>query len=281
MNDYERVAQVIRHLRDHYEEQPSLEDLARVAGLSPFHFHRLFARWAGVTPKAFLRCLTLRHARRLLAEGRDVLGTSHAVGLSGPGRLHDLCVRLEAASPGELKSGGRGLGIDAGIAPTPLGPALIGNTPRGICHLEFLEPDEEDGAWLHLGELWPAARVTRRDASARALAERVFGGNGTAPTPRRARPALKVFVRGTRFQVMVWRALLAIPPGKLLSYGDLARAIHRPGSARAVGTAVGCNPVGYLIPCHRVIRESGVLGQYRWGATRKRAAIAWESAGGE
>jgi AraC family transcriptional regulator of adaptative response/methylated-DNA-[protein]-cysteine methyltransferase len=237
----------------------------------------LFARWAGVSPKAFLRCLTLEHARQRLAQGQDVLGTSHAVGLSGPGRLHALCVTLEAASPGELKSGGAGLCLVAGFAQSPLGKALIAESPRGICHLQFQDTARHT-PWAILQEQWPAAEITRDDTHAQELADRIF--RRTAPPGSNPNPArLKVFVRGTAFQIRVWRALLAIPPGALCSYGNLARAIQAPGSARAVGSAVGRNAVGYLIPCHRVIRESGVIGQYRWGSERKQAAIAWESVG--
>jgi AraC family transcriptional regulator of adaptative response/methylated-DNA-[protein]-cysteine methyltransferase len=215
VNDYERIARVIRHMQEHYEDQPCLEELARVAGLSPSHFHRLFARWAGVSPKVFLRCLTLRHARQLLAEGRDVLTTSCAVGLSGPGRLHDLCVSLEAASPGEVKSGGDGVRMDAGFAQTPLGHALIATTPRGVCHLQFLDADGEDAALNHLQQLWPAARITKADGRVRELAEQIFQrpDPNTVTSPGRA--PLRVFVRGTKFQVQVWRALLSLPPGAL------------------------------------------------------------------
>jgi AraC family transcriptional regulator, regulatory protein of adaptative response / methylated-DNA-[protein]-cysteine methyltransferase len=274
MNDYERIARVIRHLDDCHMEQPDLATLADLVGLSPYHFHRLFVAWAGITPKDFLQCLTLADARARLSQGANVLDAALAGGLSGPGRLHDLCVNLEAASPGELKSGGEGWTVSAGFAASPFGECLIAESPRGVCHLSFLDPGDVEVEWAGLKQLWPRARVWRDDAVAARLAERIFARQGGA----HAEPALRGFVRGTAFQVRVWRALLRVRPGALVSYGRLAVAAGRPNAARAVGTAVGGNPLAYLIPCHRVIRETGVLGNYRWGAVRKRAMVAWEGA---
>jgi AraC family transcriptional regulator of adaptative response/methylated-DNA-[protein]-cysteine methyltransferase len=271
MNDYERIAQVIRFLDERHVEQPDLAVLAGRAGLSPFHFHRLFATWAGVTPKDFLQCLTLAHAKELLHDGAPILDVALESGLSGPGRLHDLCVNLEAASPGELKSGGAGWTILFGFADSPFGKCLIAESPRGICHLSFVE--NEKSSLTGLQKDWSQAKFKRDDSAAAQLALRIF----LRPADSNSQPALRAFVRGTPFQVRVWRALLQIQPGTLTSYGRLAGAIEKPTAARAVGTAVAKNPLAYLIPCHRVIRETGVIGDYHWGPIRKRAIIAWES----
>ncbi|MDR3459514.1 MAG: methylated-DNA--[protein]-cysteine S-methyltransferase [Verrucomicrobiae bacterium] len=271
MNDYERIAAVIRFLDEHHGEQPDLAMLAAHAGLSQSHFHRLFATWAGVTPKDFLQCLTLAHAKQLLRAGAPVLEVALGAGLSGPGRLHDLCVSLEAASPGELKAGGAGWTITYGLAGSPFGKCLVAESPRGICRLAFVE--HEKPAVAELQTDWPEAMLKRDDGAMARLAAKIFA----RPDISQARPALRTFVRGTAFQVRVWRALLQIQPGALTSYGRLAEGIGRPAASRAVGTAVGQNPLAYLIPCHRVIRETGVLGGYHWGLERKRAIIAWES----
>jgi AraC family transcriptional regulator of adaptative response/methylated-DNA-[protein]-cysteine methyltransferase len=277
MNDYERIAQIIRFLDEHRAGQPDLAALAARAGLSPFHLHRLFSAWAGVTPKDFLQCLTLAHARSLLRAGESVLDTALESGLSGPGRLHDLCVNLEAASPGELKAAGAGWTITCGFADSPFGKCLIAESPRGICHLSFVEKEK-----TALGELqtaWLRAGLKRDDSAAEKLAEKIFvrdSADRRAGTKNES--PLRAFVRGTPFQALVWRALLEIPPGSVTSYGRLAAATGRPAASRAVGAAVGQNPLAYLIPCHRVIRETGLPGGYHWGLVRKRAMIAWESA---
>lgn len=275
MNDYHRIAQVIRFLDSHRQEQPSLNTLAEQVQLSPFHFHRMFAKWAGVTPKEFLRCLTVAHARNALLEGTSVMETAFEVGLSGPGRLHDLCVNLESASPGEIKSGGKGWTIRTAFADTPFGPCLIGVSPRGICHLSFVNSDDLAVETIALRELWPNAEIEWDDGVA-SIASDIFERR---PDGDRA-PSLQVVVKGTRFQVQVWRALLRIPIGKLTSYGNVAHALGKQTAARAVGSAVGANQIAYLVPCHRVIRETGVVGEYRWDATRKRAILAWEAATG-
>ncbi|MBI5385886.1 MAG: methylated-DNA--[protein]-cysteine S-methyltransferase [Verrucomicrobia bacterium] len=308
MNDYERIALVIRYLDEHHTEQPDLATLADCVGLSPFHFHRLFSAWAAITPKDFLQCLTLAHAKDLLRQGSSVLEAALSAGLSGPGRLHDLCVTLEAASPAEVKSGGAGWTILAGFADSPFGKCLVGESPRGISHLSFVESEQAisklrssrreeaqtskemepphvgcygfaggsedgEGEMAALREAWPHARLHRDDSAAARLAGRVF----ERPAGLSARPILRAFVQGTAFQVRVWRALLQIQPGTLVSYGRLATALGQSTAARAVGTAVGQNPLAYLVPCHRVIRETGVVGDYRWGTVRKRAILAWES----
>jgi AraC family transcriptional regulator of adaptative response/methylated-DNA-[protein]-cysteine methyltransferase len=274
MSDYERIARIIQYLQEHYNDQPSLAALARQAGLSPSHFHRLFTRWAGITPKDFLQLLTLSHVKRLLREGESVLHAALDGGLSGPGRLHDLCVTLEAASPGELKSGGADWVVRAGFAESPFGTCLIGEGPRGICHLSFVESINRTRGAAAIKEDWPLAQIQWDDAGADRLAAMIFK---RAIGADRQAGALRAFVRGTSFQVRVWRALLAIPEGTLVSYGALASAVGSTSAARAVGAAVGRNPLAYLIPCHRVIRETGLLGGYRWGLARKRAMMAWES----
>lgn len=259
-SDYQRIAQAIEYMSVHASEQPSLEELAGVLGLSPYHVQRLFRRWAGVTPKQFLQQVTVARARQMLQESGTVLDVSLASGLSGPGRLHDHFVTLEAMTPGECRAGGRGLRITCGLADTPFGEALIGRTERGICWLSFGRDDQ-----ALMGQ-WPEAEYRRVED----LGEDLFD--------RHEAPRV-LHVRGTNFQLRVWQALLAIPPGDVTTYGRIARAIGKdPGAARAVGGAVGANPVAFLIPCHRVIRESGALGGYRWGTTRKRALLGWEAA---
>ncbi|HVR35200.1 MAG TPA: methylated-DNA--[protein]-cysteine S-methyltransferase [Methylomirabilota bacterium] len=272
MNDYERVARIIRHLDEHHLEQPDLPELAALAGLSRFHLHRLFSRWAGVTPKDFLQCLTLARARERLLLGESVLSSALDAGLSSPGRLHDLCITLEAATPGEIKSGGEGWTIDLGIADTPFGLCCIGSGPRGVCHLAFVEKGDRKSAAESLSRTWPRARLRWDHAPARRLAAQIF-----KPAIRGDKAVqLRAFVRATPFQLRVWRALLQVPPGALVSYGRLAAAVGQPAAARAVGSAVAANDLAFLIPCHRVIRETGVLGGYRWGSGRKRLMLGWE-----
>jgi AraC family transcriptional regulator of adaptative response/methylated-DNA-[protein]-cysteine methyltransferase len=272
MNDYERIANVIRFLDRHHTEQPDLAALATTACLSPFHFHRLFSTWAGVTPKDFLQCLTLEHVKQLLHDGENVFDAALDAGLSGPGRLHDLCITLEAASPGEMKSGGAGLQIDFGFAETPFGDALVGETKRGVCHLSFVENGGRNSARDLLASQWPSAKLQRDDARIADLAVKIFNRD---PLERSSR-TLRAFVRGTEFQLRVWRALLRVPTGSLTTYGRLAQAIRQPLAARAVGSAVGSNPIAFIIPCHRVIRETGALGHYHWDPVRKRAIVGWE-----
>jgi len=274
MNDYERIANVIRFLDRHHTEQPDLNQLATAAGLSPFHFHRLFSTWAGVTPKDFLQCLTLEHVKQLLLEGNNVLDAALDAGLSGPGRLHDLCVTLEAASPGEMKNGGAGILIDYGFTETPFGEALIAETKRGICHLSFVDGNGRNGARDFLTSEWPNAKLQRADRRAEELAGKIFA----QPRQNQSVRPLRAFVRGTPFQVRVWRALLSVPTGSLTTYGRLAQAIGQSKAARAVGSAVGANPISFVIPCHRVIRETGALGNYGGGRIRKRAIVGWELA---
>lgn len=267
MTAYDRVAKVIRHISAHGEEQPDLAALARVAGLSPSRFHRLFRAWAGVTPKAFLKSVTARRAEALLRGSRDLLGASLELGLSGPGRLHDLFVTTRAVSPGEFKSGGAGLTLLWGFHETPFGTALFALSPRGLCHLAFVDGARRE-ALADLRRRWPRAALREDAAKTGAVSRRAFGRRGR----------LDVVLAGTPFQTKVWEALLRIPPGRAASYAQVAAAVGRPKAARAVGAAVGANPVAFLIPCHRVLREGGGLGGYRWGTARKQALLAWEGA---
>ncbi|HEU0016082.1 MAG TPA: methylated-DNA--[protein]-cysteine S-methyltransferase [Longimicrobium sp.] len=271
ISDYQRIERAIGYLEANYHLQPSLADAARSVHLSEFHFQRLFRRWAGISPKRFLQFLTVEHAKRLLAESRPLLDAAYGVGLSGPGRLHDLFVALEAVTPGEYKARGESLSIRYGFADTPFGPALIASTDRGVCALAFLGDEGEAGALADLERRWPGAVLREDAAGAARLAARIFGdADGSEP--------LALHVAGTNFQVRVWEALLRLPAGHLTTYEDLAASIGRPGAARAVAGAVAANPVGYVIPCHRVIRKLGVLGGYRWGPSRKKAIVGWESA---
>ncbi len=263
MTTYERIQKVICYVEAHRAEQPDLDTLARVAGLSPSRFHRLFAKWAGTTPKDFVKYLTSEHAKSLLARDHDLLTASLESGLSGPGRLHDLFVTVDGVTPGEFKKGGEGLLIRYGFADTPFGEALIGWTQRGVCAVEFVSKRTE--ALQRLRKLW--SKAVLKSADARKQAKKIFSSS---------RPPL--VAAGTPFQLKVWEALLRIPAGKAVSYGELAKAVGKPKAARAVGSAVGANSIAYLIPCHRVLRSAGVAGEYRWGASRKKAILAWESA---
>lgn len=276
---YRVIARALGWLHQHAEQQPALAELAAQTGFSEFHLQKLFARWVGVSPKRFLQHLAREKARAALLAGDDVLDASLAAGLSGPGRLHDLIVTCEAATPGELKSGGAGLAISWGIAVTPFGPALLAHSTRGLMKLAFLEEGHDErhadgsaaGYFSELQSAWPAASLQRDDVAASAWSARIFSAY-QRPEP------LHVFVKGTQFQLRVWEALLRVPEGRLVTYGTLARAIGQPAASRAVGTAVGANPIALLIPCHRVIRASGVLGQYRWGESRKQLLVGAELA---
>lgn len=273
-DDYQRVAAAIHYLQSHASQQPSLERIASQVGLSPFHFQRLFQRWAGVSPKRFLQQLTAVHARKLLEESRPVLEASFAVGLSGPGRLHDLLLAVEAVTPGELKTGGFGLTIRFGVHPTPFGDCFLGLTGKGVCRLEFVAETGSAASLESLRRVWPEAVLREDQAATARVVERIF-----PPGSRPAAGQLSLLLRGTNFQLQVWQALLRIPEGRVTSYGFLAEQLGLPGASRAVGTAVGQNPIGYLIPCHRVLRQSGALGGYRWGLERKQALLGRELVG--
>jgi AraC family transcriptional regulator of adaptative response/methylated-DNA-[protein]-cysteine methyltransferase len=271
--DYLRVERIIGFLEANFQDQPSLEEVARSAGLSEFHFQRLFSRWVGISPKRFLQFLTKEYAKSLLESSRDVLDVSLSAGLSGPGRLHDLFVNCEAVTPGEYRRRGEGITIRYGIHPSPFGACGLAVTERGICALRFVrEKDgETDEQWL--GRKWPRAELVRDQKATGSLAARIFAFPSDSP------PApLHLFVRGTNFQIKVWEALLKIPLGAAVSYEDVARHIGMPDSSRAVGNAVGANPIPFLIPCHRVIKKIGEFGNYGEGPERKKAILGWEAA---
>jgi AraC family transcriptional regulator of adaptative response/methylated-DNA-[protein]-cysteine methyltransferase len=274
--DYERIEKAIRFIEANVTRQPGLAEIADAVHLSPFHFERMFSRWAGTTPQRFLRYLTKEYARQLLEAAKDVAEVSYRVGLSGPGRLHDLFVTYEAMSPGEYKGRGRGLEIAYGMHPTPFGPCLLAVTARGVCGLTFLPAGESGQALLDLQAAWPEARLAENPALTGTVAGQLF-----APAASPAPKPVHLLLRGTNFQIKVWEALLRIPAGALASYETLAAAAGSPKAVRAVGTACGSNQIAYLIPCHRVLQKAGGIGGYRWGTSRKRAMLAWEAAQGE
>lgn len=271
-DDYRQMADVIDYIHKHVVEQPSLDTLAGVAGLSPHHFHHKFTAWVGVTPKSFLQYLTYDNAKDMLGKGKSVLDVTYDVGLSSPSRLHDLCITLEAVTPGEIKAAGAGLSIEYGFGFTPFGKCLIANSSRGIVYFVFVDPDQQAQSIIDLKSEWPNATFRHNDQLAYDLIRQLFNHDNNHAI------ALRAFVKGTKFQIRVWNALLNIVPGELLSYGQLADSIDQPSASRAVGSAVGKNPLAYLIPCHRVIRATGHFGEYRWGAGRKRLMIAYEMA---
>jgi AraC family transcriptional regulator of adaptative response/methylated-DNA-[protein]-cysteine methyltransferase len=267
---YERIAKAIAFMRQNYLHQPDLVTIAKSVHLSEYHFQRLFTKWAGISPKRFLQYLTVEYAKSKIAETTNLLDVTLDAGLSSTGRLHDLFVKLEAMSPGEFKAGGKGLHIGYGIHPSPFGECLIAMTSRGICNLHFLETTSENAADILRLE-WPNANIVQDQQTTQEICDRIFTPIAANSTP------LILFVKGTNFQIQVWRALLRIPFGGITTYQGLAAAMGRPTAARAVGNALGRNPVGYLIPCHRVIRESGELGGFRWGLDRKPVLLGWEA----
>jgi AraC family transcriptional regulator, regulatory protein of adaptative response / methylated-DNA-[protein]-cysteine methyltransferase len=269
--DYRRIEKALEYLGEHAEDQPRLAEVARHVGLSPFHLQRLFRTWAGISPKRFVQYLTLERAKSLLRGSETVLGAAYDSGLSGPGRLHDLFVSVEAVTPGEYRAEGHGLALRYGFHPTPFGEALLATTERGICSLAFSTEGGRRAALESLEAEWPRASMRLDPGSTRPLAERVFAR-------RRSGPPLPLLLKGTNLQVQVWRALLRIPEGSVVSYSDVARFLGRPRAVRAVASAVARNPVAYLIPCHRVIRRVGGFGEYRWGELRKTAILGWEAA---
>ncbi len=271
--DYDRIAKAIHYIRNHVGKQPSLDDIAAHVHLSPHHFQRLFSRWAGVSPKRFLQVLTLEKAKRLLTEhDMSVFDASDAVGLSSGSRLYDHFVHIEAVTPSEYRQAGLGLTIYYGIHSTPFGDAFIAVTARGICKLLFMDEQTKSELLNHVKQAWPHADFLEDQQKTAMIIESIFHQEPSATRP------LSLLVRGTNFQINVWQALLNIQPGQLTSYSHIAKAIGKPGAARAVGSAVGANPVAFVIPCHRVLRQSGNLGGYRWGLTRKQAILAWEAA---
>lgn len=271
MNDYDRIARAIEYICQTADRQPALAEMAAAAHLSPYHFQRLCSRWAGISPQRFLQTLTPRHAKSLLDQALPLAQAGR--GLGGAARRHEHLVNLEAITPGEYRLKGHGLNIHYGLHDTPFGKALIAATARGICRLAFFD-DQADDLIKALGKAWPLAGIRRADRKTRALIAPFFNSGQAGKSQDKP---LSLLLKGTNFQLQVWRALLGIRPGRLCSYQQLAQTINKPGAARAVGNAVGANPVALIIPCHRVINASGVIGNYRWGKTRKRAMIVRET----
>jgi len=270
--DYHRIARAIAFMRQHHLNQPNLATVAQHIGLSEYHFQRLFTQWAGISPKRFLQYLTVEYAKSKITQTKSLLDLTLDVRLSSPGRLHDLFVNLEAMSPGEFKAGGAGLQIRYGIHDTPFGTSLIATTARGICNLYFLETTDEPTAAQRLRLAWKNAEIIRDQQATQSLRDLIFNSE----TLSEQKP-LTLLVKGTNFQIQVWRALLKLPFGAIATYQTIAQLVARPTAARAVGNAIGNNPIGYLIPCHRVIRESGELGGYGWGVERKTVMLGWEA----
>jgi len=271
-SDYRLVEQAILYLDRHHQEQPDLAEVARQVGLSEYHFQRVFSRWVGISPKRYLQHVTLGHAKTLLEQRADLLSAAHESGLSGPGRLHDLFVRWEAVTPGQYKARGRGLTIRYGYPPSPFGECLLAATERGIVNLAFVDDTGRDALLGELRQRWALAELVADEDTVRALAERAFLPAAGAAAP------VEIVLAGTNFQLKVWEALLRVPSGSVVTYQDIAVAIGMPASMRAVGNAVGANPIPVLVPCHRVIRKDGALGGYRYGVTRKRALLGREQA---
>jgi AraC family transcriptional regulator, regulatory protein of adaptative response / methylated-DNA-[protein]-cysteine methyltransferase len=270
--DYDIVRRAIAFVSEHWRAQPEIDVIAAAAGVTGSDLHHLFRRWAGITPKAFLQALTLEHARRLLRDSASVLDATFEVGLSGPGRLHDLFVTHEAMSPGEWKSGGAGLTMSYGFHPSPFGTALAMATQRGLAGLAFADPGEEQAALADMKSRWPKANVVEDRAGTAPLVRRIFDtGLWRAERP------LRVVLIGTDFEVRVWETLLRIPMGRAMTYSDVAAKIGATKAARAVGAAVGKNPLSFVVPCHRVLGKSGDITGYHWGLTRKRAMLGWEA----
>jgi AraC family transcriptional regulator of adaptative response/methylated-DNA-[protein]-cysteine methyltransferase len=272
-DDYRRIQKAIEFIDSHFKSQPTLDQIADSVHLSKYHFDRLFKRWAGISPIQFLQYLTLDYTKARLKASRSLLDTALEAGLSGPSRLHDLFVTFEAMTPGEFKKQGTGLDIVHGFCETPFGQCLMAVTPRGICHLGFVDAGDRSEALDQLLRTWPGAAFTENPARVGAIAVEIFK---TAPR-NRPRP-FTLQIRGTNFQINVWRALLTIPRGHVVSYQDIAALVGRPKALRAVANAIAINPVAYLIPCHRVIAKSGNIHRYRWGDVRKKALIGWEAA---
>lgn len=269
-SDYELIASALRFIEEHAGTQPSLEEVAAAAGLSPLHFQRVFSRWVGVSPKRYLQYLTLDHARRLLAERFTVLDASYEAGLSSPGRLHDLFLRWEGMTPGEYARKGAGLRIHHGWFDTPFGEALAMGTERGLCGLAFVAETGREAAMADMRARWPEAEFVDAPEHLCPWIEAAFGAGKGGDLP--------IAPIGAPFQIKVWEALLAIPSGHVTTYSEIAKRVGNPGAVRAVGTAVGRNPISWLIPCHRAMRRDGQLGGYHWGLPVKRAMLAWESA---
>ena len=272
MHDYQMVRTALSYISENWREQPSLEKIAAQTGLSPFHFQRLFTRWAGLSPKAFLQAVTLDHTKNMLRDSASILEATFEAGLSGPGRLHDLFVTHEGMTPGTYKARGDGLVIQYGFHPSPFGTALVMVTGNRLAGLAFADEGDEEIVLNDMISRWPAAIYKPDEPATAPFIDRIF-----TPENWQAERPLKIVLIGTDFEIRVWETLLKIPLGRAATYSDIARHLNKPSAARAVGTAVGKNPVSFVVPCHRVMGKSGGLCGYHWGLTRKRAIIGWEA----
>jgi AraC family transcriptional regulator of adaptative response/methylated-DNA-[protein]-cysteine methyltransferase len=269
--NYDRIANAIHFINDNFKEQPSLDEIAEYVSLSPFHFQRMFKEWAGVSPKKFLQYTSIEHAKKVLEQDSSTLfDATLETGLSGTGRLHDLFIRIEGMTPGEYKNGGANLAINYSFATSPFGKICIGSTGKGICHLTFITSEEE--GLTDLKQRFPNAVYRYGADKAQVNALKIFSRDWDTSS------RIKLHLKGTDFQIKVWESLLKIPQGNLTTYGAVAGALQSPGASRAVGSAIGRNPVAFLIPCHRVIRATGNIGEYHWGSSRKTAMLGWEAA---
>jgi AraC family transcriptional regulator, regulatory protein of adaptative response / methylated-DNA-[protein]-cysteine methyltransferase len=269
MTDYERIEKAIVFLKQNFKQQPDLDEVAKQVYLSPFHFQRLFKEWAGVSPKKFVQFLSVEYAKDLLKQNLSLLDTSFETGLSGTGRLHDLFINVEGMTPGEYKNGGQDLQIQYSFAETIFGDVIIASTLKGICYLSFVSDEQKETE--NLFKLFPNANFVRKTDLIQQNALKFFR------TDWNDLQKIKLHLKGTPFQLKVWQSLLKIPLGKVSTYTAIANSIQNPGAMRAVGTAIGSNPVAFLIPCHRVIKSSGIVGEYHWGSNRKTAILSWEA----
>jgi AraC family transcriptional regulator of adaptative response/methylated-DNA-[protein]-cysteine methyltransferase len=269
---YRQVEKAIEFLEQNFRRQPSLDEIAASVNLSKFHFQRLFKRWAGVTPSQFLRYLTVEYAKGRLRASQSLFDAAHESGLSGPSRLHDLFVSFEAMTPGEYKKHGKDLDIFYGFLPTPFGECLIATTERGICALRFIESQDHDIGTDELRQEWSLARFRKDEKKVQPIVHKLFSLDQAADLSE-----CQLLLKGTNFQIQVWRALLTIPSGAMVTYQDVASSIAKPKAVRAVANAVARNPVSFIIPCHRVIRKTGKIHNYRWGSARKKAILGWEA----
>jgi AraC family transcriptional regulator, regulatory protein of adaptative response / methylated-DNA-[protein]-cysteine methyltransferase len=272
LRDYDSVRRAIGFISEHWRSQPTIEAMADAASVTPDELHHLFRRWAGITPKGFMQALTLDHAKGLLRGSASVLDAALDSGLSGPGRLHDLFITHEAMSPGEWKNGGAGMTLHYGFHPSPFGMAIVMTTPRGLAGLAFADPGEEQSALADMTSRRPNATYVEDYLGTAPIAQRIFD-----PKLWRADQPLRVVLIGTDFEVRVWETLLKIPMGRAVSYSDIANKINAPKASRAVGTAIGKNPVSFVVPCHRALGKDGKLTGYHWGITRKQAMLGWEA----
>jgi AraC family transcriptional regulator of adaptative response/methylated-DNA-[protein]-cysteine methyltransferase len=270
--DYDIVRRAVEYISEHWRDQPSLEQIATVVGMQPLSLQRLFTRWAGLSPKAFVQALTLNHARSLLSDSASVLDATYEVGLSGPGRLHDLFVTHDAMTPGDFKAKGEGIVIRYAFHASPFGYALVMMTERGLAGLAFADPGREPAALADMKARWPRATYVEDEAATAPYARRIFDRTTWRPDQ-----PLQIFMIGSDFEIRVWETLLKLPLGKATTYSDIAAHIGKPSAARAVGAAIGKNPISFVVPCHRVLGKGGSLCGYHWGLTRKRAILGWEA----